>query len=352
MLYRFLFFFGLLLSLSQMEGKVSVDLSHPSALIIDTDADLDDMMAILYLLKTPRIDIKAITTVGIGTTHWENGAKNISNLLELADRSRIPVAYGARKSLSPAGSVPKDWRLEADKVGGIKLPTNPVQPVRVQASEFIAEIIQKSPIKITILCIGPMTNVAKALMETPEIKENIERIYIMGGAISTAGNIAGRPQGFRNQVAEYNIFLDAKAASDVFDSGLPITLIPLDVTESVPITKEFFERLRLSKHSNTSAANFVYELIKPYATMQKKSLNYFWDPLAAVIMTHPEIANYHDKKLTVNLKVGPEYGRLMVTKMGSNIQVVTSVDSKAFYDLFLETLNRPTNLKQNHNESK
>ncbi|QVL56949.1 MAG: nucleoside hydrolase [Simkaniaceae bacterium] len=350
MLRKVFIFFGALFSLTQLEGKITVDLSHPTVLIIDTDADIDDMMAILYLLKTPRVDIKAITTVGDGMTHWEKGAKNISNLLELAGRSHIPVAYGERKSLSPAGTVPSEWRTEADAVAGIKLPINPVQPVRVRASKYMTEIIQKSPTKITLLCIGPMTNVAIALDKTPEIKENIERIYIMGGAISTSGNIVGRPQGFRNQVAEYNILLDAKAASDVFNSGVPITLIPLDATEYVPITKEFFDRL--SKMRKTPSANFVYEVIKPYATMQKRNKSYFWDPLAAVIMTHPEVATYRDLKLTVNMKKGPEYGRLMMTKMGPNIQVATAINEKAFYNLFLDTLNRPTNLKQNHNESK
>lgn len=321
-------------------------------LIIDTDADIDDMMAVLYLLKSPRVDIKAITTVGDGVTHWEYGAKNISNLLELAGSSRIPIARGARKSLSPAGTVPSDWRTEADEVAGIKLPNNPVQPIRVHASEFISEIIQKSPTKISLFCIGPMTNIAKALNKTPAIKDNIERIYIMGGAILTPGNIVGRPQGFRNQVAEYNVFLDAKATSDLFNSGVPITLVPLDATEHAPITKEFFERISNPKNRTTPAANFVYEVIKPYAILQKRVKSYFCDPLAAVIMTHPEVATYRDLKLMVNLKKGPEYGRLMMTKMGPNIQVATGIDAKAFYDLFLETLNRPTRLKQNHNESK
>ncbi len=344
------FFLGVLLSLTHLEGRISIGPSHPIVLIVDTDADIDDMMAILYLLKTPRVDIKAITTMGDGMSRWEYSAKNISNLLELAGRSRIPVAYGARKSLSPAGTFPPKWRTEVDNVAGIKLPINPVQPVRVRSSDLMTDIIMHSPIKITLFCIGPLTNVATALAQTPAIKENIERIYIMGGAVLVPGNIVGRPQGFKNQVAEYNIFLDAKAASDVFDSGIPITLVPLDVTEYAPITKEFFERILSDR--KTPSANFVYEVIKPYAQMQRRLQSYFSDPLAAVVMTHPEVATYRDLKLTINLKKGPEYGRLMMTKMGPNIQVVTGIDSKAFYNLFLETLNLPTKTKQNHSESK
>jgi inosine-uridine nucleoside N-ribohydrolase len=186
--------------------------------------------------------------------------------------------------------------------------------------------------------------------KTPAIKDNIDRIYFMGGAILVPGNIVGRPQGYKNIVAEYNVFLDAKAASDVFNSGVPITLIPLDATEHAPITKQFYDRI--ADDRTTPAANFVYEVIKPYAQMQRTVRSYFWDPLAAVVMTHPEIATYRNLNLTINLRKGPEYGRLMMSKQGATIQVVTGVKSSEFYSIFLDTLNNHPNIKQNHNESK
>lgn len=350
MLKRIFFILGAILLLNQVEGKNQVDLSHPVLLIVDTDADIDDMMAILYLLKNPRVDIKAITTMGDGMSRWEYGAKNISNLLELVGRSHVPVSYGARKSLSPAGTFPSEWRNDVDKVMGIKLPTNPVQPIRERSSDLMTEIIMKSPNKVTLFCIGPLTNVAIAMEKTPAIKDNIDRIYFMGGAILVPGNIVGRPQMYKNIVAEYNVFLDAKAASDVFNSGVPITLVPLDATEHAPITKQFYDRI--ADDRTTPAANFVYEVIKPYAQMQKAVRSYFWNPLAAVVMTHPEIATYRDLNLTINLRKGPEYGRIMMSKQAPTIQVVTGVKSSAFYTIFLNTLNNHSNIKQNHNESK
>lgn len=347
---KILFFLGVCFSLTQVEGKVSVDLSHPVNLIVDTDASIDDMMAILYLLKTPRIDLNAIVTTGTGVSHIEHGGTNLSNLLELAGRPNVPIAYGSRHSLSPIGGYPSDWRKEADTVGGIKLPYNSVQPVRDRGIDYLTNLIMRNPTKTTILCLGPLTNIAMALEKTPELKDHIERIYILGGAILTSGNLVGRPQGFRNQVAEYNIIIDAKAADQVFSSEIPITLTPLDAAEHVPITKEFFEQL--SENRKTPSANFVYEVIKPYTNLSNLTRSYFWDPLAAVLVAYPEVATYRDLKLTVNLKKGPEYGRVMMTKVGTNVQVATNIDAKAFYTIFLETLNRKTNLKQNHNESK
>ncbi len=347
-----LFLFGLvaLFTSPLAHGEITSDLSHPIPMIVDTDADLDDMMAILYLLKSPRASIKAITTVGDGMSRWEYGAKNISNLLELAGRSHIPVAYGAKKSLSPAGSFPKEWRDEADAVRGIKLPLNPVQPVRVSATDLMVDLIMNSPNKISLFCMGPLTNLAIAMDKTPAIKDNIDQLYIMGGVILSPGNIEGKPQGFRNTTAEYNIFLDAKGAFDVFNSGVPITLIPFDVVEQVPITKAFFDRL--SKNRKTPSANFVYEVIKPFSKMHIRFKDYFRDSLAAVVMTHPEIATFRTLNLTINMRKGPEYGRVMMTKRGAPIKVCTEVDADAFYNIFLETLNLPENIKQNHTESR
>lgn len=242
-----------------VEGKNQFD---PRLLIFDTDADVDDMMAALYLHKNARVDIKAITTMGDGCARWEYAAKSMSNLLELVGRSHVPVSYGARKSLSPAGTFPVEWRNAIDKVMGIKLPTNPVRPVRERSSDLMTEIIMKSPNKVTLICTGPLTNVAIAMEKTPAIKDNIDRIYFMGGAILVPGNIHGRPEGYKNIVAEYNVFLDAKAASDVFNSGVPVTLIPLDATSHVPITRQFYDRI--SGDRTTPAANFVYEVLKPF----------------------------------------------------------------------------------------
>lgn len=338
---------GMLLC-SPLIGEVTSNLSHPKIVIVDTDADVDDLTAILYLLKSPRANVKGIITSGDGVSRWEYGANNISNLMELIGRSHVTVAFGARKSLSPAGNVPKEWREEADQVLGIKLPYNPNRPVRTKGVDVMIELIKQNPVKTNILCMGPLTNVAIALNKDPDIKENIERIYMMGGALLLPGNIEGRPQGYRNKVAEYNIFLDAQAASDVLNSGVPITMVPLDATEHVPITKTFYEKLL--KDRKTPSANFVYEVLRPYQS--KRIPTYFSDPLAAVIMTHPEIASYRNLNLAINLRKGPEYGRVIMTKQGPTVQVVTAIDADAFYNLFLKTLNLPTTIKQNPNESK
>lgn len=349
MVYKLCLFFLLVLSVEcwSTDSRSSKRASIP--LIIDSDADLGDMMAILYLLKIPHIDVKAITTVGTGVSRWEYGAQNLSNLLELAGHPRIPVAYGERQSLSPSGTMPPDWRTEADQVMQIKLTPNPIHPIRMRASKLMATILRSSPQKVSILCLGPLTNIATLLASEPDIANKIEHIYFAGGAIMVPGNIEGRPQGVRNNVAEYNVFLDAKAAHDVFMSNIPMTLIPLDVVQHVPVTLEFFKQLAQEK--STPSANFVYEVINPYNSKRHRARKYFFYSVAAVLLTEPHIASYREFKLAVHLKKGTEYGRLMINKAGSTLHIPTSIDAHAFYTLFLRALNRSTVLNPNHSES-
>jgi len=145
MLKKTILLLGVILTCQQnLEArKITVDKdAHPINLIVDTDCDLDDMMAILYLLNSPRIDIKAITTVGDGMSKWEYGAPNILDLLELAEHPHIPVAYGAKVSISPAGNFPSNWRNEANNVMGVKLPKNSAHPTHERSAELMTEIIE------------------------------------------------------------------------------------------------------------------------------------------------------------------------------------------------------------------
>lgn len=344
-----LFLVAFLTTLSSLYSDLSVKhTEHPFPVVIDTDCDLDDMLAIVYLVKNPRAEVKGITTVGDGISHWEYGAQNVLNVLELIGHPRIPVSFGARDSLSPVGSYPPNWRQQADMMSGIKLPQSSVRPIAEKGADFIIDIATKHEGKFTLLCIGPLTNIALAIEKKPEIKDKIERIFIMGGALLSPGNIEGKPMGFKNRVAEYNIFLDAKAAQDVFDSGIPIILVPLDVVEHAS-AKPFYDML--AENRKTPAANLVYEILKPSVKNKKRMREFLWDPVTAVLFTNPNIAQYRDLKIVVNLRKGPEYGRLIMGSKGTPVQVVTQIDTDTFYDIFLKTLNRPPNLHANHSQA-
>ena len=321
-----------------LESKFSFNEKRGNSLpvIVDTDADLGDLMAITYLVKNPRIDVKAITTVGNGMTHWEYGAKNILNLLDLLGHFSFSVAYGMQKSMSPVTSYPAHCRREADRVLGIKLPLSSSEPSALTAVELIAKICKTSRKKITFISFAPLTNLAAALKKYPEIKENIERVYIMGGLLQGEGNIVGRPFGFKNRFAEYNFFLDAKAIEIVLNSKLPITIVPFDIAKSV-FSKSLYEGLK--ENRKTVAANFVYEILKPVVQGKKRTLKHLWAAVVSTLLTHDNIGTRVKTKLVINLKKGPEYTRLFINKRGREVEVITKIQEKAFYPLFIEALN-------------
>ncbi len=335
------FFFTWLIAISlPLEAKFLFNQHQqkgPLPIIIDTDADLGDLMAITYLVKNPMIDVRAITTVGTGMTHWEYGAKNILNLLDLLGQFSFPVAYGMQKSLSPVTSYPANWRRQADQVSGIKLPLSLAKPHPLTAVELIAEICKKSHEKMTFVSLAPMTNLATALKKYPKIQRNIERVYIMGGLFQGKGNIVERPFGFKNRFAEYNFFLDAKAVEIVLNSNLPITIVPFDIAKSV-FSKPLYENLKGNR--KTVAANFVYEILKPMVKNKKRIPEHLWAPVVSVLLTNDEIATCTKAKLIINLKKGPEYTRLFITKRGRNVEVVTKIQSEAFYSFFIKILNQ------------
>ena len=203
--------------------KISAHRSNPLIpVIIDTDVDMDDAMAILFLIKSKKVDIKAITTTGSGMVSHKYSVKNIMKITKLCDAPRIPVAYGAQESLNGHGEFPLAWREDVDQMMSMDLPENPEPPAKLSSDDLIIQIVKNSKEKVTLLCLGPLTNIAHALRKDPSIKENINRIYMMGGALYVPGNVVGITQGNEHKHSEYNIFLDVTAASEVFSSGIPI----------------------------------------------------------------------------------------------------------------------------------
>jgi hypothetical protein len=194
-------------------------------------------------------------------------------------------------------------------------------------------VIEAAPSKATILAEGPLTNLAEALQAKPELVDEIEMVYIMGGALKVPGNVEVQPS------AEWNIYVDPYAANLVFGSGAPVTLIPLDATNQVPATERSFQAFELN-HS-TPAAEVIYNLMRNNPSFYQSGENYFWDPLAAGVLTDPSLGTIDALKVEVD-ESGDEIGRTRVSEQGSIIQAATFADSEWFLERFLSVLNGGT----------
>jgi pyrimidine-specific ribonucleoside hydrolase len=304
-------------------------------IVIDTDMALDDWMAILYLLQRTDVEVLAVSVTGAGEVHCEPGIQHALDLLALAGSPEITVACGSESPTEGDHAFP-DWlRDNVDALAGLTLDPNPTAPFDGTAVELLINTIQESPEKVTLITLGPLTNVAEALEADPTIIENLEMIYIMGGAVDVPGNVGFMVDG--NAVAEANIYVDPHAAGVVFASGAPITLVPLDATNHVPITMDFYERL--GEDHSTPEADFVYQALTTQVDFINSGGYFFWDPLAAAIATDETLATIEERNLTVIEEEGAESGQTLEAETGSPIRVAVEANGEQFEAGFLDILN-------------
>lgn len=313
--------------------------AQSSHVIIDTDMGYDDAMAILYLLQRPDIEVEAITVTGTGMAYLEPGTQNALALLTLAQEEHVIVARGSNTPLAGDHTtmLPDVWHDEANTMLGVSLPQTELTAIDTAAAELMRELIRNAREPVTIITLGPLTNVAQALMDEPSIVEHIHGIYIMGGAVDVEGNVQYGGDA-SNVYAEWNIFLDPMAANIVFSSPAPITLVPLDATNDTPATTAFADRLAVA--SQTPEAAFVSSLLEALRAQQAlDDWFYFWDALAAAIATAPSLATLERKGLMVVTDEGPESGRTKQDGSSAPIDVATGAHASAFEELFLQVLN-------------
>jgi inosine-uridine nucleoside N-ribohydrolase len=278
--------------------------------VVDTDLGSDDVIAILYLLRNPAVDVRAITVSGTGLVHCPGGARNAAALLGLAGREDVPVACGAGLPLRGLDAVPEDWRNAADGLFGLELP-----PVAEPVPANAVSLLRREAPGSTVLELAPMTNLAGAIRAEPELARKT-RVVAMGGAIAVPGNAPGHP------AAETNAWLDPEAIRVVLRSGVPLTLVPLDATNHVPVTPYIADALR-RYHYATAEATVAWDLVN--ATGMGNGGTYFWDPLAAVAVVDPPVLDTGTERLDV-----ASDGRTVAAGDGTSATVATGADRARF----------------------
>lgn len=303
---------GLSACLHQPCPPLSETSQENRSVVIDTDLAFDDRLAVLFLLKRPEIRIKAITVNdgGLGGD-CQKKIQVLKELLTLTKKDGIATACDS-------GRMSKE--KAADKA-----------PV-----EFLSSTIQDSSRKVTLLVLGPLTNVAEAFRRSPSLEEKVDRIYLMGGAFDVPGNVLKPETKITNPVAEWNFYSDPKAANQVLRSKAPVTLIPLDATNQVPLTPQFIEELKT--RPRTAHTAYVLDLLTGYYKPMMKGLLYFWDPLAAAILSNETIAGFEKRRLRVIEEDGPLRGKVIIDPAGPEVRAVFQVDRERFEQEYLNTI--------------
>ena len=307
----------------------------PKHLLIDTDMAMDDWMAILYLLRHEDALVKAITVAAAGEAHAGPGVRNALRLLTLAEQPLIPVAAGPPKPLRGEHVFPFMVRFMMDRHLFLRMGRPRGPAASRDAVSVIIGLLEEASKPLTVIALGPLTNLAAVLLKRPDLTGKIEGITLMGGALNVPGNIESLNARITNPYAEWNIYIDPYAANVVFASGAPVTLVPLDATNQVPLSRPYLEKLR-SAPGNPSLDFLCKALGFTMRLTSEERAFYFWDPLAAVAALHPEIAVFEERRVRVVEEEGPESGRVVVDANGASVRVCTQVDRQAFERLYLE----------------
>jgi purine nucleosidase len=302
--------------------------------IMDCDVGVDDALALILAFHSPELDVKAVTGVN-GNVPLEQVFKNIQKVLSLIQPKNKPlIAKGADRPLKGKTIYAHSVHGQ-DGLGGARINREEGkewwQFYAGPADELITKVVRQYPNEVTLIAIGPLTNLALAVKKNPEGMGKLKDIVIMGGAVRTGGNIT--------PYAEFNVFSDPLAAKIVLESGLPITLVPLDVTHRVSLTPRWMEE-RVNPINN-SFSRFAVEATGYDSTthqFRNKELIHLHDPLAVGVVIDPDLVKKEKLSLYVKTQKGEYFGKIKEGFGGSNIDVCLTVDAERFLELFLSRL--------------
>jgi len=316
--------------------------------IIDTDPGVDDAMAILLALNSPQLKVEALTVVP-GNVDSQQGLENALKIVSLANRCDIPVARGAHHPLNQKLITAQYWHGR-NGLADVELPPSTCTADTRFGPDVIIELVHKYPHEVTLIPVGPLTNIALAVSKDPSIVGLVKDIVIMGGSIS-GGNVDG--------AAEANIYNDPEAASIVFNAGWMVTMIGSDVGERTLMTRKYLSDLQ-SQHGPES--DFVAKLADYYLTRSEKS-GYqgaaMYDPLAVGTVIDPTLVTLKDMHVDVETRGEFTRGETVANRMGydennvlhgdhyeidgliplkSNARVCLGSDADRFLRLFISRL--------------
>ena len=269
---------------NNLHGGVNGSLEKPEKLIIDTDPGIDDSMAIMMAFQCPEVEVIGFTTI-FGNVATEDATRNALLLCEIAGRQDVPVAEGSIEPLKGGRPRVADFVHGKDGLGNIFLPDPKSKKIDKSASEFLVEKVSEYPGEVTVLALGPLTNVALAIKRDSSFASKVKRIVVLGGAFFALGNV--------NPAAEANIYGDPEAADVVFTSGADVVVVGINITTQVQLTDADLHELKESKGKH---ASLLSEMCKFYRDWHVKSDGvygvFLHDPVSFVAVVRPDLFTY------------------------------------------------------------
>jgi inosine-uridine nucleoside N-ribohydrolase len=305
-------------------------------IILDTDPGVDDALAFLFVFNSPEIKVEAVTTVA-GNVNNTKSHRNAKQLLEFLDRTDVILCAGAEKPLLKKISHAEDFHGETG-LGKSKLPEPKMKSDPRNAIQIIHQKVREHGKDLTLVAIGPLTNIAAAIISDPTLPECVGGLVMMGGAF----NLTSYGFGNSNSVAEFNIWHDPHSAKIVFNSGISLVCASLDTTTHPKnrMSVKMFERIRAK---NTRTSNLIEDLCEDLV----KRFNGFslHDPQAIAYIIDPTIFRTEKFKVDVETQGELTTGMTVVERHrnqplidNKNANIIIDVDADRFHKLFMERI--------------
>ena len=294
------------------------------ALVIDTDPGVDDAVAILMALAAPGVDLVGLTAVG-GNVPLARATRNALALLQAAGRSDVPVARGAAKPLR--GRFRPSAAFHGPGGLSVRLPNPVSRPVADHAAEFMAGQLSARPGQITIVALGPLTNLARVLRRHPLALGLARRVVVMGGAVGARGNVT--PQ------AEFNFHSDPDAAAAVMASGISVTVADLAACRQVAIGRG----QALEATSDGPLGRLALRVVQNWFRRDPSRQRFeFYDPLAVAMAIDPQVATARRVGLEVAGSAGEYPGESRLTGSTGEVSLLDQVDRDRFFKMLGDLL--------------
>ncbi|MEQ8717941.1 MAG: nucleoside hydrolase [Acidimicrobiales bacterium] len=299
-------------------------------LIVDYSPTLSDVPALMYLATHPGSDLVAVTLAGTGESECGPGVRNTVALLRITGHADVPVACGPEEPLIGSHHWPAEFVEASRTVPGVVLPGIAGEVPVGDAVATLVSALEAAEDPVVIVALGPLTNLGILVAERPDLLAAIDRIVIMGGAIDVAGNVPDSP------TVEWNFYIDPEADQRVLGSGVKIVVIPLDATVDVPGSRAIQARLDRAS-ALEPGGEAVRQLHDAAIDVISSEGWFFWDELAAVAATDPEVVTLRSMALLVDAD-----GATVNDPAGPTVLVATAADPALFADRFADVLSGGT----------
>ena len=305
-------------------------MSEKIPLILDVDTGTDDALALAYAVSSPKVDLVAVTTVA-GNVDVDKATANTLSVLDWLGRGDVPVHRGASRPLVRPHQNASNFHEEGG-LGGARLPASTSSVGADRGPAALIRLARQRPGVLTLVMLGPLTNLAIALNVEPALPELLKAVVIMGGAFTVPGNTT--------PAAEFNIFVDPDAAAQVFSAPFPdITAVGLDVTQRVALTRDDWDAVNAGD-SLPASASLLREVGRFAFSRLGRDLFSLHDPLAVAVAIDPTLIEVRELAISVNV-VEPDQGRTRIIGPGS-VRVAASVDAQRALEEFRGTVQLPT----------